>query len=117
MAKGTTFRKPDRYKANGYEAYNSSMADDYDAMFLVRFCQLPLWHRTAVEEIGAGIESAHILDVGCGTGSLLLELARSAAASLAGADLAPRMLDVARARLAAQHVQAELRVGDGHFLW
>jgi ubiquinone/menaquinone biosynthesis C-methylase UbiE len=84
----------------------------YDSLFLVRFCQLPLWHRTAVETLRPVVKSADILDVACGTGSLLAGLARSGFTSLAGVDLAPRMLDVAREKLAAQNAHADLRVAD-----
>ena len=106
------YRKPDRYKASTYEAYNFKMPARYDSLFLVWFCQLPLWHRTVVEAIRREVRSADILDIGCGTGSLLAELAKSGAASLAGVDLAPKMLDVARDKLADQHARADLRVAD-----
>jgi len=106
------YRKPDRYKASSYEAYNFKMPARYDSLFMVRFCQLPLWHRTVVETLRPEVKSADILDVGCGTGSLLAGLARSGFTSLAGVDLAPRMLDVAREKLSAQHAHADLRVAD-----
>lgn len=42
----------------------------------------------------------HMLDIGCGTGSLLARIARAApGARLAGVDLVPDMLGVARAKL------------------
>ena len=41
-----------------------------------------------------------------------MSVAKSGAASLAGVDLAPKMLDVARDKLATQHVRADLRVAD-----
>ncbi|HEY4026178.1 MAG TPA: class I SAM-dependent methyltransferase [Candidatus Dormibacteraeota bacterium] len=52
---------------------------------------------------------ADVLDAGCGTGSLAL-LAAEAGHRVTGVDLSPRMVDLARAKLADMH--AELLVGD-----
>lgn len=112
MDESPAFRKPDRYKASSYRSYNAKMPERYDTAYFQKLCQLPLWHRTVVEEIRPRIASARILDVGCGTGSLLADLARCGAKSLAGVDLAPRILDVAREKLAAAGARADLRAAD-----
>ena len=52
--------------------------------------------------------SGRILDVGCGTGALLLDISRiRPGALLAGADLSRAMLSVARARLGSRALLAE----------
>jgi ubiquinone/menaquinone biosynthesis C-methylase UbiE len=107
-----TFRKPDPYKSSSYRTYNFRMPARYDSMYLIKLCQLSLWHRTVVQALQTEIESADILDVGCGTGSLLAELARSGATSLAGVDLAPKILEVAREKLSAAGARADLRAAD-----
>jgi ubiquinone/menaquinone biosynthesis C-methylase UbiE len=112
VSESPTFRKPDRYKSSSYRAYNFTMPDRYDSAYFIRLCQLPLWHRTILEEVKTEIESVDILDVGCGTGSLLRDFARAGATSLAGVDLAPKILEVARAKLSAAGARAELRAAD-----
>jgi len=112
MSESPTFRKPDRYKSSSYRAYNFKMPARYDSAWFVTLCQLPLWHRTVVEALRTEIDSVDILDVGCGTGLLLADLARSGATSLAGFDLAPKILDVARENLSPTGIGADLRAGD-----
>lgn len=106
------FRKPDRYKASSYRTYNFHAPGRYDTSVWTTFCQMPLWDRTIVEALGAEIDSLAILDVGCATGRLLESLAAAGATRLAGTDLAPKILDVAREKLAAKGVAAELRSAD-----
>ncbi|WP_418961054.1 class I SAM-dependent methyltransferase [Streptomyces tritici] len=60
------------------------------------------------EEGGAGLD---VLDVGCGTGSLSLLLA-GAGHRVTGVDLAPRMVERARAKLHAAGLPARFLVGD-----
>ncbi len=50
-----------------------------------------------------------VLDVGCGTGAVLAQLAERGYQRLAGLDLAPNMIAVARDKLGAR---ADLRVGE-----
>lgn len=59
-----------------------------------------------------------ILDVGCGTGINLIEAARvlGPARALAGIDLSPGMVAVARAKAAFLGVPADIRVGDAEAL-
>ncbi|MFL1380904.1 MULTISPECIES: class I SAM-dependent methyltransferase [unclassified Nocardiopsis] len=54
---------------------------------------------------------ADVLDVGCGTGSLSL-LAAESGHRVTGIDLAPRMVDRARAKLAAAGLPGRFRRGD-----
>jgi ubiquinone/menaquinone biosynthesis C-methylase UbiE len=99
MTDAPQFKKHDRYKASSFRSYNTKMPERYDSAYFIDLFQLPLWHRRIVEELLPQIDSIDILDVGCGTGSLLLDLARGGAASLAGFDLAPNILEVAREKL------------------
>jgi len=55
-------------------------------------------------------EGSAILDVGCGTGRALLILCKRRPARLAGMDISPKAIDVARDRLSGHN--ADLRVGD-----
>src|SRR5580698_9446935 len=58
-----------------------------------------------IERYGSGASS--LLELGCGTGAVLAGL--SAIGSLAGLDISPNMLDVARARLPdAQFIQGDI---------
>jgi SAM-dependent methyltransferase len=52
-----------------------------------------------------------VLDIGCGTGSLAA-LAAAAGHRVTGVDLAPRMVEAARAKFAAAGLAGEFRVGD-----
>jgi ubiquinone/menaquinone biosynthesis C-methylase UbiE len=114
MAKGATptFSKHDRYKASSYRTYNFRMPARYDASFWMTFCQTPRWDRAIITELGPRIRSLAILDVGCATGRLLSGLATAGASRLFGADLAPKIVEVAREKLARQNVHAELRAAD-----
>jgi len=106
------FRKHDRYKESSYHSYNYKMPKRYDSLLWMAFCQIPLWDRTIVAEIGDQVKSIAILDVGCATGRLLSALARAGANRLCGVDLAPNILEVARERLAREFVCAELQPTD-----
>lgn len=55
--------------------------------------------------------SGSVADLGCGTGSLSVLLA-SAGHEVAGVDIAPRMIDAARAKAEAAGVSARFRVAD-----
>lgn len=106
------FRKLDRYKASSYRSYNYRMPSRYDTSIWMDLCQVPLWDRTVVQELGPSIGSLRILDVGCATGRLLQRLAEAGATELFGIDLAPRILDVARAKLSKSGTRVELRDAD-----
>ena len=106
------FHKSDRYKASSYRAYNFELPERYDSCFWVRFCQVVRWDDAVRAELGSEIGTLRILDVGCATGRLLLSLAEAGAKRLAGADRAPRILEVARQKLTARQVEADLHCAD-----
>lgn len=114
MAEVPIFRKHDRYKASSYRCYNSRMPSRYDSCFWLWFCQVPLWDRTIIDEIGQWrpIGSLRLLDLGCATGRLLARLAKAGAGHLSGADLAPRILEAANRKLSGAGIPADLRQAD-----
>ena len=87
------------------------------------------WSAGAFEEIADTIADAHAalvdalrpqagenwLDVACGTGGVA-ELAAGAGADVTGIDIAPRLIDVAKARAASVGFDIEYRVGDAESL-
>ncbi len=66
--------------------------------------------RAVVEAAGVA-EGDRVLDVGCGTGNALLEAARRGARVL-GVDPAEALVAIARERVAAAGLAADVRVGD-----
>lgn len=70
------------------------------------------WRRKAVERLDAG-DADRIVDLGCGTGELLLDVHEAApGAELLGVDVASRMLDLARAKSVDEEVPIDLVLGD-----
>ncbi len=73
------------------------------------------WRARAVRECLSG-DPENVLDICCGTGDLVLRLARSApeGVRLAGIDFSPGMLEVARAKVAAAGLgdRVSLLMGD-----
>lgn len=80
-------------------------ADGIDRSIWASWCDH--WVASFSKEIAEG---SAILDVGCGTGRALLILGRRRPALLAGIDISPKAIDVARDRLSGRNV--DLRVGD-----
>lgn len=68
------------------------------------------WRRRLVRSLGP-IDGREILDVACGTGDLLILLARRRPARLVGLDLAPEMLRRAEQRMTHAGVSAVLVTG------
>jgi len=66
--------------------------------------------RLAVEAAGVG-SGDRVLDVGCGTGNAVLEAARRGA-RVTGIDPSAALVELARERVAAAGLEAELRTGD-----
>ena len=111
-----TIKAHDRYKASSFRAYNEKLASRYDGSFGVRFFQPSTMDDFVLDALGQDIAALAILDVGCATGRLLERLAKAGARELAGVDLAPRILDVARRKLARFDVVADLRSADAETL-
>jgi ubiquinone/menaquinone biosynthesis C-methylase UbiE len=102
----------DRYKASSFRAYNEKLPDRYDTSIAVRILRLSTMDDFVLDALGQDVASSAILDVGCATGRLLERLADAGARELAGSDLAPRILEVARRKLARFDVESDLRDAD-----
>jgi SAM-dependent methyltransferase len=102
----------DRYKASSYRAYNGKMPERYDTSLAVRILGLSTWDEYVLGTLGQDVSATAILDVGCATGRLLEHLAGAGARRLSGSDLAPRILDVARGKLARFDMEPDLREAD-----
>jgi ubiquinone/menaquinone biosynthesis C-methylase UbiE len=106
------FAKPDRYKLDSYRTYNDRWRESYDDCIWLRICQVALWDEAVVAELEPVMAEARILDVGCASGRLLGTLARAGASHLSGTDLAPRILEIAKTKLASGGFTADLRAAD-----
>lgn len=107
-----TFRRDDPYKRRSFRAFNVRLPERYDGMLWHRLFRTRRWDREIVAALSSGLASTHVIDVGCATGRLLHTLAEAGAQHLCGTDLAPAMIDVARARLRARFPSIELRPAD-----
>jgi ubiquinone/menaquinone biosynthesis C-methylase UbiE len=106
------FEKYDRYKLNGYQAYNYKMPAIYDHCIWMKVFQVPLWDQIIISEIDKNISSARILDVGCATGRLLCKLGQNGAKNLSGVDIAPNIIKVAQQKLYDIDIKANLKIAD-----
>lgn len=107
-----SLKKPDRYKLDSYNTYNFKRAETYDSCVWLKIFGVRRWDELVVNEILPGIDKFDVLDAGCATGRLLAALCEKGAKSVCGLDLAPRILEVAREKLAGCGVDAELRAAD-----
>jgi SAM-dependent methyltransferase len=102
----------DRYKASSFRAYNVKLPDRYDDGIALRILRVSVMDDFVLEELGRDVSRLRVLDVGCATGRLVERLAAAGARDLAGSDLAPRIVEVARKRLAAGGVDADFQAAD-----
>ena len=105
-------KRRDRYKASSFRAYNDKLPDRYDTSIAVRFFRPSTMDDFVLDALGQDVAALAILDVGCATGRLLERLAEAGARELAGSDLAPRILNVARRKLARFDFECDLRSAD-----
>jgi 2-polyprenyl-3-methyl-5-hydroxy-6-metoxy-1,4-benzoquinol methylase len=104
--------KPDRYKLDSYNTYNYRWSQTYDACIWLRLFGVKQWDNLIVRELTPGLEDLDILDAGCATGRLIDTLFGAGAKKVSGVDLAPRILETARARLASYGMKGDLRTAD-----
>ena len=76
---------------------------------LLSLGQDPRWRRFLVSRVSVGAD-ARVLDVATGTGAVALELVRRYRCEVVGIDRSPEMLDVARARVAAQGLETRIEL-------
>jgi demethylmenaquinone methyltransferase / 2-methoxy-6-polyprenyl-1,4-benzoquinol methylase len=79
---------------------------------LLSLGQDPRWRRFLVSRLGVGPD-ARVLDVATGTGAVALELVRRYGCSVVGIDRSPEMLAVARPRIAADELGANIELLEG----
>jgi ubiquinone/menaquinone biosynthesis C-methylase UbiE len=106
------FEKFDRYKANGYKAYNYKMPAVYDNCIWFKVFQVSLWDQEIISEIDKDISLARILDVGCASGRLICKLGMAGAKYLSGNDIAPNIIKVAQQKLQDINIEADLKTAD-----
>jgi demethylmenaquinone methyltransferase / 2-methoxy-6-polyprenyl-1,4-benzoquinol methylase len=79
---------------------------------LLSLGQDPRWRRFLVSRLEVGPD-ARVLDVATGTGAVALELVRRYGCSVVGIDRSPEMLAVARRRIAADELGANIELLEG----
>jgi ubiquinone/menaquinone biosynthesis C-methylase UbiE len=107
-----TLRKVDPFKITSMHVFNSKWLRKYDTPTLFNRAFTKRWDKEVLMHLPNNIGSLRILDVGCGWGRLLTRLADVGARQLAGMDLAPRMVELVRQRLAERGVKADIQVAD-----
>lgn len=101
--------------AAGDKEQASRRAFDRWAGLFDRSHVLKMLRGQALREVGELKEDDRFLDVGCGAGRLVLEAAPYVSRAV-GLDLAPRMIERARARAEKRGMQAEFHVGSAQEL-
>lgn len=74
------------------------------------------WYRQRVLEMAWVRPGSCLLDVGCGTGSLLIECSRAGAAEALGVDASPDMLAIARRKAMRAGVDATFKLASAEAL-
>ena len=81
----------------------TALAEYYDALNGADYGKYADYVEQAVKKYGRGFEESPVLDLGCGTGSLTLELSRRGY-DMIGADISYDMLNVAMQRSAGERI-------------
>ncbi|MGO9386936.1 MAG: class I SAM-dependent methyltransferase [Methanobacterium sp.] len=102
-------KKADNYKEESRESFNKQ-AESYDSSYYGKHGKK--LHNSVFSKLNH-ISFNSLLDVGCGTGNLLLLISSKYEASFAGVDISPDMLEIARDKLGEK---ADLIVGDSENL-
>jgi ubiquinone/menaquinone biosynthesis C-methylase UbiE len=96
-------------RASAAEEYFDAHAAEWDAMRSLHVAESEV--EAAIRAALAGRKIGRLVDIGTGTGRMI-ELFGAEAESAIGVDRSPEMLRLARAKLAAARLQADLRQGD-----
>jgi SAM-dependent methyltransferase len=109
--------RADRYRESNLRAYDGPLAERYDDWLPVRLLRVWEMDHFVLRTIGEDIGELTILDVGCGTGRLLRALKDAGATGLCGIDVAPAVVEVARARLVDASVDLRVADAEGRIPW
>lgn len=90
-------------KANHYDSFAESYTADNDSNLLNNY-----YERPAILNLVGEVDGRHVLDAGCGAGSLMAAL-HAKGATVTGFDASPAMIELARQRLSED---ATLQVAD-----
>jgi ubiquinone/menaquinone biosynthesis C-methylase UbiE len=74
------------------------------------------WYRRRLLELAGVQPGSHVLDVGCGTGSLVIEASRAGATAVSGVDASPDMLGIARRKAKRAGVDATFSLASAEAL-
>jgi ubiquinone/menaquinone biosynthesis C-methylase UbiE len=104
--------KFDRWKRSGLKIYNGKWAETYDSCLCWKIISSDVWDKTIINQLGLLPGNIRILDVGCATGRLLESLANAGVKNLHGVDIASRIVESAKRRLANRDIFADIRTAD-----
>lgn len=105
-------KKKDRYKSSSYRTYNYKVLRKFDKSIWMTLFKVTEWDKSIIVDLQKEIGYLHILDVGCATGRFLESLAHAGANNLYGTDIAPNILDIARAKAKGLNVKFNLQSAD-----
>jgi len=74
------------------------------------------WYRRRLLELAGVQPGSRVLDVGCGTGSLVIAASRGGAAAVSGVDASPEMLDIAGRKAKRAGVETTFRLASAEAL-
>ena len=95
------------------QALFAPLGDTYDRYArLLSFGQDPRWRTFLVDRVEAGPDST-VVDVGCGTGAVSIELVRRYGCRVVGVDQSAEMLAAGRARVDAAGLRERIQLEEG----